>query len=279
MKAQAETGAERKDTTITVPGGPRRYDVITLFPEMFAALTGSGITRRAMDRGLYALGFHNPRDFTHDPHRTVDDRPYGGGPGMVMLAEPLMQSIAAARLAQQASTGTTGRVIYLSPQGRRLDQAAVLELAAQPGLVLLCGRYEGVDQRLIDRAVDEEVSLGDFVLSGGELPAMVLLDAIVRQLPGALNTADSALEDSFADGLLDCPHYTRPEVYEDERVPDVLLSGNHAAIRRWRLKQSLGRTWLRRPDLLAARQLSKTELKLLEEFRQEQAGTEGGSIA
>lgn len=279
MKAQAESGAERKDTTIAVPGGPRRYDVITLFPEMFAALTGSGITRRAMDRGLYALGFHNPRDFTHDPHRTVDDRPYGGGPGMVMLAEPLMQSIAAARLAQQASTGTTGRVIYLSPQGRRLDQAAVLELAAQPGLVLLCGRYEGVDQRLIDRAVDEEVSLGDFVLSGGELPAMVLLDAIVRQLPGALNTADSALEDSFADGLLDCPHYTRPEVYEDERVPDVLLSGNHAAIRRWRLKQSLGRTWLRRPDLLAARQLSKTELKLLEEFRQEQAGTEGGSIA
>jgi tRNA (guanine37-N1)-methyltransferase len=279
VKAQAETGAERKDTTIAVPGGPRRYDVITLFPEMFAALTGSGITRRAMDRGLYALGFHNPRDFTHDPHRTVDDRPYGGGPGMVMLAEPLMQSIAAARLAQQASTGTTGRVIYLSPQGRRLDQAAVLELAAQPGLVLLCGRYEGVDQRLIDRAVDEEVSLGDFVLSGGELPAMVLLDAIVRQLPGALNTADSALEDSFADGLLDCPHYTRPEVYEDERVPDVLLSGNHAAIRRWRLKQSLGRTWLRRPDLLAARQLSKTELKLLEEFRQEQAGTEGGSIA
>ncbi|MDY0046675.1 MAG: tRNA (guanosine(37)-N1)-methyltransferase TrmD [Thauera propionica] len=264
---------------MAVPGGPRRYDVITLFPEMFAALTGSGITRRAMDRGLYALGFHNPRDFTHDPHRTVDDRPYGGGPGMVMLAEPLMQSIAAARLAQQASTGTTGRVIYLSPQGRRLDQAAVLELAAQPGLVLLCGRYEGVDQRLIDRAVDEEVSLGDFVLSGGELPAMVLLDAIVRQLPGALNTADSALEDSFADGLLDCPHYTRPEVYEDERVPDVLLSGNHAAIRRWRLKQSLGRTWLRRPDLLAARQLSKTELKLLEEFRQEQAGTEGGSIA
>jgi len=279
VKAQAETGAERKDTTIAVPGGPRRYDVITLFPEMFAALTGSGITRRAMDRGLYALGFHNPRDFTHDPHRTVDDRPYGGGPGMVMLAEPLMQSIAAARLAQQASTGTTGRVIYLSPQGRRLDQAAVLELAAQPGLVLLCGRYEGVDQRLIDRAVDEEVSLGDFVLSGGELPAMVLLDAIVRQLPGALNTADSALEDSFADGLLDCPHYTRPEVYEDERVPDVLLSGNHAAIRRWRLKQSLGRTWLRRPDLLAARQLNKTELKLLEEFRQEQAGTEGGSIA
>lgn len=261
-------------TSPVIGGGSRRYDVITLFPEMFSALTGSGITRRAIERGLYALGFHNPRDFTSDPHRTVDDRPYGGGPGMVMLAEPLMQAIAAARAAQQAANRLSGRVIYLSPQGRRLDQAVVMELAAEPGLVLLCGRYEGVDQRLIDREVDEELSLGDFVLSGGELPAMVLLDAIVRQLPGALNTAGSAQEDSFADGLLDCPHYTRPELYENERVPEVLLSGNHAAIRRWRLKQSLGRTWLRRPDLLAARQLSKTELKLLEEFRQEQAGAE-----
>ncbi len=255
-------------------GGLRRYDVITLFPEMFAALTGSGITRRAIDRGLYALGFHNPRDFTADPHRTVDDRPYGGGPGMVMLIEPLAQAIAAARAAQEQTLGRSGRVIYLSPQGRRLDQSVVMELAAEPGLVLLCGRYEGVDQRLIDREVDEELSLGDFVLSGGELPAMVLLDAIVRQLPGALNTADSAQEDSFADGLLDCPHYTRPELYENERVPEVLLSGNHAAIRRWRLKQALGRTWLRRPDLFEARKLNKTELKLLEEFRQEQAGAE-----
>jgi tRNA (guanine37-N1)-methyltransferase len=260
---------------VQIAGGPRRYDIITLFPEMFAALTGSGITRRAKDRGLYDLGFHNPRDYTSDPHRTVDDRPYGGGPGMVMLAEPLKQSIAAARSAQQATTGERGRLIYLSPQGRRLDQAGVMEMAAQRGLILLCGRYEGIDQRLIDREVEEEISLGDFVLSGGELPAMVLLDAIVRQLPGALNTADSAHEDSFADGLLDCPHYTRPEVYADERVPEVLLSGNHAAIRRWRLKQSLGRTWLRRPDLLGARQLSKTELKLLDEFRQEQAGVEG----
>lgn len=258
-----------------VSAGLRRYDAITLFPEMFTALTASGITRRAMDRGLYELGFHNPRDFTHDPHRTVDDRPYGGGPGMVMLAEPLAQAIAAARKAQRRAHGSGGRVIYLSPQGRRLDQAVVMELAAEPGLVLLCGRYEGVDQRLIDREVDEELSLGDFVLSGGELPAMVLLDAIVRQLPGALNTAGSAQEDSFVDGLLDCPHYTRPESYENERVPEVLLSGNHAAIRRWRLKQSLGRTWLRRPDLLAARALSKTELKLLEEFRQEQAGADG----
>ncbi len=262
-----------------ITGGLRRYDVITLFPEMFAALTGSGITRRARDRGLYEIAFHNPRDLTTDPHRTVDDRPYGGGPGMVMLADPLEKSIRLAQEAQRMALGTSGSVVYLSPQGRRLDQATVLELARRPGLILLCGRYEGVDQRLIDRMVDEEISLGDFVLSGGELPAMVMLDAIVRQLPGALNTADSAQEDSFADGLLDCPHYTRPEVYEDERVPDVLLSGNHAAIRRWRLKQSLGRTWLRRPDLLAARQLSKTELNLLEEFRREQAGAQGGSIA
>ena len=274
MNPQSPQGETQQASPSGVAGGPRRYDVITLFPEMFAALTGSGITRRAIDRGLYALGFHNPRDFTSDPHRTVDDRPYGGGPGMVMLAEPLMQAIRAARTAQERALGRSGRVIYLSPQGRRLEQEVVLELAAEPALVLLCGRYEGVDQRLIDREVDEELSLGDFVLSGGELPAMVLLDAIVRQLPGALNTAGSAQEDSFADGLLDCPHYTRPERYEDERVPEVLLSGNHAAIRRWRLKQSLGRTWLRRPDLLAARQLSKTELKLLEEFRQEQAGAD-----
>jgi tRNA (guanine37-N1)-methyltransferase len=275
VNPQISEGNTAQEASIGLMSGMRRYDVITLFPEMFSALTGSGITRRAVDRGLYALGLHNPRDYTTDPHRTVDDRPYGGGPGMVMLAEPLMQSIAAARAAQQAAIGRSGRVIYLSPQGRRLAQSVVMELAAEPGLVLLCGRYEGVDQRLIDREVDEELSLGDFVLSGGELPAMVLLDAIVRQLPGALNTADSAQEDSFADGLLDCPHYTRPEVYENERVPEVLMSGNHAAIRRWRLKQSLGRTWQRRPDLLATRLLSKTELKLLDEFRQEQAGAEG----
>lgn len=256
----------------------RRFDVVTLFPEMFAALTGSGITRRAQDRGLYEIAFHNPRDFTSDAHRTVDDRPYGGGPGMVMLAEPLEQAIDQARLAQQEALGEAGRVIYLSPQGRRLDHEKVLELAAQPALVLLCGRYEGVDQRLLDRCVDEEISLGDFVLSGGELPAMVLLDAIVRQLPGALNDADSAREDSFADGLLDCPHYTRPELYQGQTVPPVLLSGNHAAIRRWRLKQSLGRTRLLRPDLLAGRRLSKEELNLLEEFEREQEGTSCRSL-
>ena len=279
MKPRPEAEAVHEGSRINITSGLRRYDVITLFPEMFVALTASGITRRAKDRGLYALGFHNPRDFTSDPHRTVDDRPYGGGPGMVMLADPLMQSIAAARAAQQAAIGSAGPVLYLSPQGRRLDQAMVMELAAQTGLILLCGRYEGIDQRVIERAVDAEVSLGDFVLSGGELAAMVLLDAIVRQLPGALNTADSAQEDSFADGLLDCPHYTRPELYADEKVPEVLLSGNHAAIRRWRLKQSLGRTALRRPELLSGRPLSKTELNLLEEFRQEQARAEGGDIA
>jgi len=257
-------------------GGPRRFDVITLFPEMFAALTGSGITRRALDRRLYELAFHSPRDFTSDPHRTVDDRPYGGGPGMVMLADPLAHSIARAREQQQQQLGSSGPVIYLSPQGRTLHHRRVMELAQLPGLILLCGRYEGVDQRLIDREVDEEISLGDFVLSGGELPAMVLLDAIVRQLPGALNDADSAVEDSFADGLLDCPHYTRPEIYQNERVPDVLLSGNHALIRRWRLKQALGRTAMRRPELLAGRVLTKEELRLLEEFRREQAETSAG---
>lgn len=252
-------------------GRCRHYELITLFPEMFSALSGSGITRRAADKNLYQLGFHNPRDFTHDPHRTVDDRPYGGGPGMVMLAEPLLQAIAAARQAQQSELGHSSPVIYLSPQGERLNQAMVLELAAQPGLILLCGRYEGIDQRVIEQAVDREISLGDFVLSGGELPAMVLLDAIIRQLPGALNTAQSAQEDSFVDGLLDCPHYTRPESLKGDTVPAVLLSGNHRDIARWRLKQALGQTALRRPDLLAARPLSKLELNLLEEFRQEQA--------
>lgn len=253
---------------------PRRFDVVTLFPEMFSALTASGITRRALERELYAIGFHSPRDFAPGAHRTVDDRPFGGGPGMVMMAEPLEQAIAAAQAAQAEASGQAGRVIYLSPQGRRLDHAKVVELTALTGLVLLCGRYEGIDQRVIDDCVDEEISLGDFVLSGGELPAMVLLDAIIRQLPGALNDGDSAQQDSFVDGLLDCPHYTRPEVHRGRGVPDVLLSGNHAAIRRWRLKQSLGSTWLVRPDLLETRKLSKEESKLLEEFRQE-LGSEG----
>ena len=248
------------------PGGRKAYDVVTLFPEMFSALTGSGITGRARERGLYELSCWNPRDFTEDRHRTVDDRPYGGGPGMVMLPGPLEKSIVSAKARQAVSTGVAGRVVYLSPQGRPLDHCRVLELASEPALVLLCGRYEGVDQRLIERCVDEEISLGDFVLSGGELPAMVLLDAMIRQLPGALNDGDSAVEDSFVDGLLDCPHYTRPVVYEDMAVPDVLLSGNHAEIRRWRLQQSLGRTYERRADLLESRSLSGEEKKLLAEY-------------
>ena len=247
--------------------GCKAFDVVTLFPEMFSALSGFGITGRARERGLYELNCWNPRDFAEDRYRTVDDRPYGGGPGMVMLPGPLEKSIVAAKARQQASVGSSGRVIYLSPQGRRLDHGRVLELVAEPALVLLCGRYEGVDQRLIERCVDEEISLGDFVLSGGELPAMVLLDSMIRQLPGALNDEDSAVEDSFVDGLLDCPHYTRPVVYEGKEVPGVLLSGNHAEIRRWRLQQALGRTELRRPDLLDGRALSREEVRLLEAFR------------
>ncbi|MDR1063106.1 MAG: tRNA (guanosine(37)-N1)-methyltransferase TrmD [Azoarcus sp.] len=255
--------------TIPMPAGGRHYDVITLFPGMFAALTGSGITRRALERELYRIDFHDPRDFANDAHRTVDDRPYGGGPGMVMLAEPLAQSIARARARQEETLGMAGPLIYLSPQGTPLAHGKVMKLAREPGLILLCGRYEGIDQRLLDHDIDEEISLGDFVLSGGELAAMALIDAMVRQLPGALNDAGSAEEDSFATGLLDCPHYTRPEIYGNERVPEVLLSGNHALIRRWRLKQALGRTWQRRPDLLAGRGLNKEESHLLEEFQRE----------
>jgi tRNA (guanine37-N1)-methyltransferase len=240
-----------------------RFDVVTLFPEMFAALTDYGVTRRALEAELWSLALWNPRDFTTDNYRTVDDRPYGGGPGMVMLAEPLEKALDAAK----AAGG--GRVIYLSPQGRRLEHARVAELAGEPALTLLCGRYEGVDERLIARRVDEELSLGDYVLSGGELAAMALIDAVVRQLPGALGDGRSAAEESFAGGLLDCPQYTRPENYRGERVPEVLLSGHHAQIRRWRLKQALGRTWLRRPELLAARALSEEEKTLLEEFRRE----------
>jgi tRNA (guanine37-N1)-methyltransferase len=242
-----------------------RFDVITLFPEMFAALTASGITRRALDRGLWQIECWNPRQWTQDVHRTVDDRPYGGGPGMVMMASPLEQAIGAAKV----GAGGTAKVIYLSPQGARIDQRRVVELAASDGAILLCGRYEGIDERLINRCVDEELSLGDFVLSGGELAAMALMDACIRQLPGALNDEASAVEDSFAAGLLDCPHYTRPEVYEECAVPEVLLSGNHEKIRRWRLKQALGRTWQRRPDLLEGRALSSEEADLLEEFQRE----------
>lgn len=249
-----------------------QFDCITLFPPMFDAVTEYGITRRAREEGRWSLTLWNPRDFTTDNYRTVDDRPYGGGPGMVMLAEPLEKAI---RAAQARVPEAPARVIYLSPQGAPLNHAKVLELAQAQRLVLLCGRYEAVDERLIRRCVDEEVSLGDFVLSGGELAAMALIDAVVRQLPGVLNDAQSAQQDSFVEGLLDCPHYTRPEVYEGEAVPAVLLSGHHADIERWRLKQALGRTWLRRPDLLARRGLSAQEQQLLAEFRAEQDTDEG----
>jgi len=245
------------------------FDVVTLFPEMFAAVTQSGITRRALERGLWRLECWNPREFAQDNHRTVDDRPYGGGPGMVMLAQPLEQAIAAAKDRRRASGEAAAPVVYLSPQGRPLSDARVAQLSRSSGAILLCGRYEGVDERLIGRCVDEEVSLGDFVLSGGEIAALALIDATVRRLPGALNDADSALEESFVDGLLDCPHYTRPEEYQGMPVPEVLLSGNHEKIRRWRLKQALGRTWLRRPELIAKRALSPEESSLLEEFRRE----------
>jgi tRNA (guanine37-N1)-methyltransferase len=246
-----------------------QFDVVTLFPEMFAAVTGSGVTGRAQERRLFELVTWNPRSYAANSYRTVDDRPYGGGPGMVMMAGPLEKAVNAARQRQMSAGAKRNRVVHLSPQGRLLDHRAVMELAALDGLVLLAGRYEGVDERLIGRAVDVEISIGDYVLSGGELAAMVVVDAIVRQIPGALGDADSAGQDSFVNGLLDCPHYTRPEVYEGEPVPPVLLSGNHADIARWRLKQALGRTWQRRPDLLEERELSKEERALLDEFRKE----------
>ena len=239
-----------------------RVEVISIFPEMFAAISQYGITSRAVKQGLLQLNCRQLRDYTHDRHQTVDDRPFGGGPGMVMKIQPLEDALAAAK----ADAGEAAKVIYLSPQGRQLNQRAVRELASEQALILIAGRYEGIDERFIETHVDEEWSIGDYVLSGGELPAMVLIDAVTRLLPGALGHADSAEEDSFSDGLLDCPHYTRPELYEGKRVPEVLLSGNHEHIRRWRLQQSLGRTWERRADLLDCRSLSGEEQKLLEEY-------------
>jgi len=246
-----------------------QFDVVTLFAPMFDAITRSGVTGRARERRLYELVSWNPREFAANAYRTVDDRPYGGGPGMVMMAEPLERAITAARQRQKSTGVATPRVVHLSPQGRLLTHGVVAELAKEQGLVMLAGRYEGVDERLVRRVVDDEISIGDYVLSGGELAAMVVIDAVVRQLPGALGDAESASQDSFVNGLLDHPHYTRPELYENEAVPAVLLSGNHADIARWRLKQALGRTWLRRPDLLEKRGLSKDEMALLEEFRNE----------
>ena len=247
------------------------FDVITLFPEMFSAITQHGVTRKAKKNNIFQLHTWNPRDFTKNIHRAVDDSPYGGGPGMVMQAQPLEDSINCAKGRQAALGITDTPVVYLSPQGKQLDHQMVMRLNGQAGLIMLCGRYEGIDERLISRQVDLEVSIGDYVLSGGELAAMVLIDCIARQLPGTLGDPESANQDSFVSGLLDCPHYTRPENYQGETVPDVLMSGNHAQINKWRLLQALGRTWLRRPDLLAlkiALGMSKEEEKLLEEFKQ-----------
>ena len=249
--------------------------VVTLFPEMFEAVSYYGVTGRAVSKGLLSVTCVNPRDFTTDRHQTVDSRPYGGGPGMVMMVEPLRKAIAAAQAS--LGDGKNAKVIYMSPQGKQLNQAAMTELAnSNKPLIVLAGRYEGVDQRLLDAEIDEEWSIGDYVLSGGELPAMVLIDGVSRLLPGVLGDENSAEEDSFSDGLLDHPHYSRPEVDAEggkdgkgSRVPHVLLSGNHEEIRRWRLKQSLGQTWLKRPDLLADRVLSEEEEKLLSGFQDE----------
>jgi tRNA (guanine37-N1)-methyltransferase len=242
-----------------------RIDVISIFPPMFEAVSGFGIPSRAIKAGLLELMLWNPRDYTDNKHRYLDDRPYGGGPGMVMEVEPLARAIAAAKAASTAEAS----VLYLSPQGRVLDHAGVMELSKRPRLILLAGRYEGVDERLIETEVDEEWSVGDYVLSGGELAAMVMIDAIARQLPGALGDEGSAEEDSFVNGLLDCPHYTRPEMYQGRAVPEVLMSGDHERIRRWRLKQALGRTWQRRPELLARLTLTKEQQELLAEFQRE----------
>jgi len=250
----------------------KHFDVVTIFPEMLEALARHGITRRALEDGLFGLKTWDPRDFTTDAYRRVDDRPYGGGPGMVMKSEPLAAALAAAREAQRAEGVAATRTIHLSPAGERITHASVAALVAEAparGYVLLASRYEGVDERLIAREIDVELSIGDFVLSGGELPALALIDAMVRLMPGVLNDAESAAQDSFADGLLDCGHYTRPEELWGERVPAVLLSGNHAEIRRWRRMQALGRTWQRRPDLIDAELLSAEDQALLEAYRRE----------
>lgn len=257
------------------------FGLVTLFPEMFRSLEDFGVVGRAVRNGLISLDCWNPRDFTLDRHRTVDDRPYGGGPGMLMKVQPLQDAIQEAKASlrsqleiKQAKEGlsnkkTTVRTVYLSPQGQRLDHRKAEELAEYDGLICVCGRYEGVDERLIEAEVDEEISIGDFVLSGGELASMVLLDSISRLVPGVLGHSESASEDSFANGLLDCPHYTRPEVFMGKPIPDVLKSGNHEEIRRWRLKQSLGRTWQRRPDLLDDIELDGEQQALLQEFIRE----------
>jgi len=246
------------------------FGVVTLFPEMFSSFTEQGVTGRAVKKGTVQTEFWNPRDFTTDKHHTVDDRPYGGGPGMLMKVQPLRDAIAAAKEA----AGEGAKVAYLSPIGRKLDQQAVRELAQRDKLILVAGRYEGIDERVIEADIDEQWSIGDFVLSGGELAAMVMIDAVTRWVPGVLGHEDSAQQDSFAEGLLDCQHYTRPEILDGQQVPEVLLSGNHELIRRWRLQQSLGRTWIHRPDLIEQAELDTEQQTLLEEFKRTYQGAE-----
>ena len=249
-----------------------RIDVVTLFPEMVETVGRYGVTGRARERGLLQLACWNPRDYSQDAYRAVDDRPFGGGPGMVMMVQPLRDAIQAAR---QAAAAPDTRVIYLSPQGRRLDHGLACRMARQyRSLVLVAGRYEGIDERLLEAEIDEELSIGDYVLSGGELAAMVVIDALARQLPGVLGHEESSQQDTFSRGLLEHAQYTRPREIDGRRVPEVLLSGDHAAIERWREKQALGRTWLTRPDLLEGMSLSEEQLRLLEEFKQEQNNRE-----
>ncbi|MDP8099747.1 tRNA (guanosine(37)-N1)-methyltransferase TrmD [Pasteurella atlantica] len=243
--------------------------IISLFPEMFQAITEYGVTGRAVKHNLLQIQCWNPRDFTFDKHNTVDDRPYGGGPGMLMMVQPLRDTIHAAKQAALSEDENAEvKVIYLSPQGRKLDQQGVKTLATNQKMILVCGRYEGIDERLIQAEIDEEWSIGDYVLTGGELPAMTLIDAVARFVPGVLGKQASAEEDSFATGLLDCPHYTRPEVLDGEPVPDVLMSGHHENIRKWRLEQSLERTWLRRPELLDDLALTDEQATLLKKIKQ-----------
>ena len=243
--------------------------IISLFPEMFKAITDFGVTGRAVKQNLLQVQCWNPRDFTFDKHKTVDDRPYGGGPGMLMMVQPLRDAIREAKATACKEDGVEAKVIYLSPQGRKLDQAGVQTLATNQKLILVCGRYEGIDERLIQTEIDEEWSIGDYVLTGGELPAMTLIDAVARFIPGVLGKQASALEDSFAEGLLDCPHYTRPEVLDGLPVPQVLMSGHHEQIRKWRLEQSLERTWLRRPELLDSLALTDEQRVLLNKIKKQ----------
>lgn len=245
-----------------------QFDVVTLFPDMIKAASGYGVTGRAIERGIVRLTVWNPRDYTLDKHKTVDDRPYGGGPGMLMKYQPIHDAVAQAKQTPQPGHDEEEvKVVYLSPQGKPLTQALLAHASRLSRLILVAGRYEGVDERFISLDCDDEWSIGDYVISGGELAALVVIDAITRLLPGTLGDDESAQQDSHSDGLLDCPHYTRPEILQAQAVPDVLLSGNHAQIARWRMKQALGRTWLRRPDLLEAKVLSNEQQQLLEEFK------------